>query len=344
MPDGVDFRVLRTSGELESIEPTWRTLWLSDSNATPFQSPAWLLPWVRQFGQPDLRTILVSRSRAPIGLLPFYVYRDPHTSTRKLLLLGAGTSDYLDGIFAPVCTAEHIREAVQVLDENRDWNIAALTQLRAGSRLLQALAPNHQPFATETCSRMPALPVAGLPRKIRQNVNYNRNRAHRQGTLEFTLASHSDCLELFQVLVRQHTDRWRERGASGVLSDPRVLAWHRQAIPLLAREGLLRLSALRHNGEIIATMYALIDPPGRPARTLYVYLPAFSRRHATLSPGTLLLAKAIEHACANGVEAVDLLRGDEPYKQLWHSEKTPTWGLELHSFAQPQSAALTQAA
>jgi hypothetical protein len=40
----------------------------------------------------------------------------------------------------------------------------------------------------------------------------------------------------------------------------------------------------------------------------------------------LLLALAIEHAAEHDVRTVDLLRGNEAYKHLWHSALVPTYG------------------
>ena len=64
-------------------------------------------------------------------------------------------------------------------------------------------------------------------------------------------------------------------------------------------------------------------------RTQYFYLTAFSGEHAELRPGTLLLASAIEHAAQEGVAIIDMLRGEEAYKQLWYLEPAPTCGLEI---------------
>ena len=81
---------------------------------------------------------------------------------------------------------------------------------------------------------------------------------------------------------------------------------------------------LRLNDEAIAALYSLIDPK-RAGRAQYFYITAYSPEHADLRPGTLLIAYAVEHAANEGVETIDMLRGDESYKQIWHMEKVPTW-------------------
>jgi CelD/BcsL family acetyltransferase involved in cellulose biosynthesis len=158
---------------------------------------------------------------------------------------------------------------------------------------------------------------------------YYRNRAARLGQLEFVFADERTWPMFFDALVHLHTMRWQRRGESGVLADCRVLAWHREAIPILQQHGLLRLCALRHNGEVIGIAYSLVDPMTHPFRTQYVYLIAHSVQHAKLRPGTLLLAELIEHAANEGIDMIDMLRGEEEYKKLWHVESVPTYGFTV---------------
>lgn len=333
MRNGVRCELIRTTSELEAFQSSWRTLWSEDARATPFQRPEWLLPWWRQFGQPDLRAVIVLQQGRPIAFLPFYIYREPTSDERQLLLIGAGTTDYLDGIFTPECTPEYVQLAIDLLQAEGGWDVLYATQLRPESMLLQALsrqsASEVRRFETESCSRMAAVSMAGLPVKIRRNAMYYRNRALRQGKLEFTVAGASDWAESFEALERLHTKRWQSSGEPGVLADPRVLGWHREALPLLQASGLLRLCCLRLNGETIGVLYSLIDPASWPERTQYFYLTAFSIEHADLRPGTLLLGYAIEHAAEEGVKTIDMLRGNESYKKIWHVQPVSTYGFAL---------------
>ena len=328
------FRILRTTNELDAFVPAWCALWQKDSAATPFQHPDWLVPWWHHFTQPELLAVIMYRAADPVGFLPFYIYPDERSGERQLLLLGAGTSDYLDGIFAPECEIGQIRAALDLLATREHWDILHAAQLRPSSKL--ALAMEHlatKPFNGEPCSRMDAVTIADLPLKIRRNAMYYRNRAQRLGPLELTVEEGSSIATAFEALVGLHTARWQERGETGVLADPQVLAWHREALPLLARSGSLRLCALRLKGSIIAVLYSLIDPPSRADRTQYFYLTAYSTADADLRPGTLLLALAIEHATQEGVRTIDMLRGNEAYKQIWHLAKTPTCGFSLEHSA-----------
>jgi CelD/BcsL family acetyltransferase involved in cellulose biosynthesis len=155
---------------------------------------------------------------------------------------------------------------------------------------------------------------------------YYRNRAMRAGALELHVADGTNWEEKFDALIRLHTERWEDCGEQGVFADERVVRWHREALPMLERSGLLRLCSLRLRGEVIGVLYSLLDPVERQERTQYFYLPAFSIQHADLRPGTVLTALAVERAAREGVRTIDMLRGDEEYKRLWHTQRTPTFG------------------
>jgi CelD/BcsL family acetyltransferase involved in cellulose biosynthesis len=147
--------------------------------------------------------------------------------------------------------------------------------------------------------------------------------------LEFTVANEDNWSTIFDELEPLHTARWQNSGQPGLFADSRVCAWHREALPALLGSGTLRLFALSLNDEIIAALYALLDPPTRSDRTLYFYMTAYSIRHAKLRPGTVLMALAAEPAAQEGARMVDLLRGDEPYKQLWQAQRVPTFGFSM---------------
>jgi CelD/BcsL family acetyltransferase involved in cellulose biosynthesis len=328
MRDGV--QELRTTAALEAFVTEWRAMWEADGQASPVQHPAWLMPWWRQFGTAELRAVVIRRGLEPVGLLPLYVYEEPATGERKLMPLGVGTTDYLDGVFRPECGVAEIRRAVDGLNAEVGWDALYVPQLRVRSRLAEALAGAEE-FAGEPCSRMAAVSVADLPSKLRKNVGYYRKRAERDGKVSLQVAARAAVGRVFEVLVEQNTQRWQEAGEPGVLADRRMLEWHRQALPELERAGLLRLYALTRQGEVLATMYAVADRVGRAERSVYGYITSYAVAHADVAPGTILLAMAMEHAASEGMAWVDMLRGDESYKRLWHMSQAATVGYSLEN-------------
>ena len=364
--------ILRSTAALESLVPEWTELWEAAPDARPFQHPAWLLPWWHQFGQPDLRVVTLRKAGSGrlVGLVPLYIYQKPGVEQqpgnqqqpdrnqrpgidrqagidgqaggsggrrgageRQLLLLGAGTSDYLDGIVLAECSAEELAQALRPLWAEVAWDVAYLTQLPPESRLVRALellgSEGVETFAGEPTSRCPARTISELPAKVRREVLFCRNAAIAHGRLELNRASGNDLHGAFDDLVVTHTARWASRGEPGVLADPAVLRWHREALPLLERAGLLALLTLRLEGRPIATMYSLLDPPTRARRTQYLYLMGFDAEREELQPGRLLMAYTLEWAAEQGVPWIDMLRGEESYKQFWHVERVATRGFAV---------------
>jgi CelD/BcsL family acetyltransferase involved in cellulose biosynthesis len=173
-----------------------------------------------------------------------------------------------------------------------------------------------------------ALPAARpgtlpIPRRMADNIRHGRTRAARAGVLAYELADAGSIPALLAALVRLHTRRWSLRGLPGVLGDASVAAALGEATPLLHAAGLLRLHGLRLDGELIAVLYCLADAAGAAARHCYYYIGGFDPRCAAFSPGTLLIAQAIESAAAEGAAAFDFLRGGEAYKYRWGAVDQP---------------------
>ncbi len=328
----ISSNVLTDAAALDALLPSWSTLWAEDPHATPFQHPAWLRPWWRQFGPDGLLHTLALRdsdTERLLGLLPTYLYRQPETGSQLLLLLGAGTTDYLDGLWSPALPGAAASTLQALLGEPPPWDAAYLAQLRPDSPLRLAAKRAHLPLASAEPTAV--LDVAApLPARLRANIGRYRRRAAATGTLTCTVASDAaSALDSFETLLRFHSDRWGARGEPGVLADPRVQAHHREAIPQLQVAGLLRFFRLTVDDVVLGVLYALADPPARSQRTLYLYLIGFEAAAANLSPGTLLLHEAWEYARNEGFAALDLLRGGEEYKQLWGAQQRPTFALDL---------------
>ncbi len=319
--------ILTTAQAWEALVPEWLALWQSSPHATPFQHPEWLLPWWRAFDRHPLLVATARRDGRLLAMVPLFVYVEPGSGTRKLLLAGAGTSDYLDGVFAAECTEGDVRTLLARLAQ-QSWDRADLTQLRPESLLSRALGQSSSPYVTrapgEPCSRRPAVEIAELPPKLRAEVRYRTNAARALGKLELHSAAGNDWELAFELLVHFHTERWERAGEGGVLADPQVLAHHREALSAMLAGGVASLTVLRAGAEPLGVLYCLLDPPERLRRTQYLYLMGHATRFESLKPGILLLGLAIEQAARDGFVMVDMLRGNESYKKFWRVEAVPT--------------------
>jgi CelD/BcsL family acetyltransferase involved in cellulose biosynthesis len=338
--DAARVEAITTLAGLEALGPEWERLWMQSLHATPFQSPWWLLPWWKHLGRGTLASIAVrcAGTGELAALAPLYLDADRATGRRRLFPIGITTTDFLDVLLRPGWEAVSLRCLASHLAQRAgDWDLLEFPQLRRGAALLALPAPAAWRQEIAPGEPSPVLPlsdaVAGrasaIPAAMARNVRYCRGRAQRVGNLACRTADARSIPAFFEALVRLHTRRWSERGSAGVLNDASVLAWHREAMPLLHEAGLLRLHALLQGGEIIAVLFCLADGAHRPERCCYYYLGGFDPRLRSLSPGTLLVAYAIDQAVAEGARAFDFLRGAEAYKYRWGAVDQPTSVLRL---------------
>ena len=311
---------------LAAIEPEWEQLWQRCPEATPFQHPAWLLPWCRRFAPPRLAVVTLRRGGRLVGLLPGFMRRESPVEPRALALLGEGISDYLDALLDPA----HLEEQIATLGEHlaERGEACDFEALREGSPLLRVPASRWcrceiKPSAICPVLRLPARGV-GLDTVVSgetlRNVRRARARASTLGKLTHRLADAASRAELVSALFTLHGARWRGVGETGVLGGGAVRGFHEEASTALLDAGLLRLFTVHLDERPIAALLALFAR-GRA----YLYLQGFDPEFARLSPGLLATACAIDQAFVEGVSAVDFLRGQERYKYLWGAEDEPTY-------------------
>jgi CelD/BcsL family acetyltransferase involved in cellulose biosynthesis len=301
--------VLTTDSELAAIWPAWEALWRRIPGACPFSAPAWLRPWWNVFGTGRPVVASMHGPAGPVGLLPLYRLED------KLLPMGVGISDYFDVLLAPEAPIDAasalLNAALQVSDAPR----CDLPELSPNAHLLHANTPTgwHDDWwISSPCPVLPMQPEPAIPKGRRRDLRQARHRADRAGGWSVQCADSTCCGELLDALVALHGKCWQARGQCGVLADPRVLAFHRAAVPLLLQAGLLRMRAIRLRGRIAAVAYAM-----SAADRIFLYLTGYDPDTKFESPGILLLGHMLEVAAGEGKREAHFLRGDEPYKYAW---------------------------
>jgi CelD/BcsL family acetyltransferase involved in cellulose biosynthesis len=324
--------VVSSLAALERLTPEWESLWRR-ARASPFQSPAWLLPWWKHVGRGVLASAALrcAEDGELVGFAPLYVYTDPQSNTRHLFPLGIATTDRLDMPVAPGWQARVGRALVDhLVDRADEWDLLEAPQLPAGSALGALAWPARWRGEMSAGDPNPVLALpAAVPASMARNLAYCRRRVQREGSVTYESADAKSLPELLDALDRLHARRWAGREQPGVLRGEGVLDWHREAAPLLLERGLLRLIALRIDGRVLAVLHGLADPPWVARRRWSYYIGGFDPEAASLSPGTLLVGHAIEQAQAEGAALFDFLRGTEPYKQRWGAEPEAMWTLRV---------------
>jgi CelD/BcsL family acetyltransferase involved in cellulose biosynthesis len=296
----VEIRVIRDSETLTALQPEWLDLWRRSPNATPFQSPMWLLPWWRHFGSNDLHVIEFREDGRLEALAPLYILRDDCESLG--LFLGTGISDYLD-----VLGDQSFIEEIAKVD-CQTWD---LQQLRASSPMLNEALPNG--WTDNVDDQDPCLVLAlsqlSLSTHFQKKLRYYRRQL---GDATFEEANAENLNELLQSLFDLHAARWQRRGMPGMLADDVIQEFHREVAKAMLDADTLRMYAIRSARRIVAAFYGFAG-----ATTIYYYLSGYDPELEKLSPGTLIIAHAVECAVRDGATTFDFLRGAEEYKSSW---------------------------
>jgi len=311
MTASVEIADIVSRRQLEALEPAWWALWRLCESATPFQSPAWLIPWWASFEPGPLRTVAAWRGDRLVGLSPSYL----EEASGRLLPLGISASDHLDVLVDPAepdAGTALLRHAA-----SQDWDAWCLEELRPGAAAVGLEFPRGWRITLEPQSPCPVLDLAGrgrwpdaVPKRRRDQVRHALNAAARQGPV--TIETASDPGSFLDALERLHAARWALRDEAGVLAGQRTTAFHRDAARRLGDAGLMRAFVLAVGGEIAACHYGFAAKG-----EAFYYIGGFHPSFARQSPGTILVGHAIEEAKAEGCRSFSFLRGGEPYKYAW---------------------------
>ena len=310
--------VLRDGAALAALEADWWSLWRRARAATPFQSPAWLIPWWREFRPGALLTLAVREQGRLVGLAPFYVEQGP--LGRRLLPVGISLSDHLDVLLDPDCERGAAAALAEAASREGGWERWELEELQPGAAAFALPLPEgcFEERASASACPVLALPEGAanladaLPRKKRRDLNQARSRAARRGEVAVEAATALSAPAFLGELFRLHALRWESRGEAGVLADDPVRRFHHAALPGLMAAGLLRLRLLRIGGRAVAAYHGF---PHRGRE--YAYLTGFDPEYDFESPGMILTAHAFEEARAEGAREIHFLRGQETYKYGW---------------------------
>lgn len=302
--------------DLAALEEPWKALATASASATLFQTWEWSAAWWahNRVGKRLVGLLVRDTQGNPIGLAPLFL------SAGILRLVGTGGSDYLDLLALPGQESAVAEAVAQWLQTNhRRWLWADLQQVPPGG-VAEAL-PGAEVWRGETCPYLP-LPetydgfLKTLSKKHRQNIGYYERSMAKTHALELRLASAATLTQDMDAFFSLHQLRWRGRWMPGAFASQAARAFHTDAATRLLDSGNLRLHTLWLDQKAVAAIYCF-----HKGQTTFYYLGGFDPTLAKLSPGTVLTAKAIQHAIErDGATTFDFLRGDEGYKYRWGAQ------------------------
>lgn len=313
---------VRDAAGLEALAPEWSGLCERSPLATPFQSPEWALPWWELMGGGGLFTLALRIGRGLAGVAPLFIYKNANGEGRRVLtFLGSGISDYLGFAVLP----EYGERAIElflghIASKKGLWDVCTFDDVPAASPLACA-----GPVEGMKCEKteQDACPVLKLPRTFeeflsklpggyRARVKRSKRAFEKIGGLKIEIADTGNLDGFLDDFFWLHTARWASEGGVGLLFEPNVREFHREAARGFLKKGWLRLYRMEFGDRAVASVYSFAKD-----RRFYAYLGGFLPQLSRMSPGRVLMAEVIKDAINAGFEEFDFLRGREDYKYTW---------------------------
>jgi CelD/BcsL family acetyltransferase involved in cellulose biosynthesis len=179
------------------------------------------------------------------------------------------------------------------------------------------------------------------PDRVTSCLNKHRRLLERRCRFRIEMLEESgEVMAAFELLVQLLHTRWHGHRHGSALDNLATQRFHRHVIPLLLREGRLRMIRLSADMRTIAVFYGLATGVPRvaaasgPARGGWwgYYLAGYDREWAgRIHLGRIALAAAIELASREGAVEFDFLKGVERARYLWPVRERVTVDADLYS-------------
>jgi CelD/BcsL family acetyltransferase involved in cellulose biosynthesis len=300
----------------------------------PFLRHEWVRTWWECFGAGrDLHVIVVRADGRIVAIAPLMVetVRMYGLSIRKIDLIHNDHTPRVDVVVAG--RPEQAYRAIwDALMASRDqWDVLQLSRVVRGSATDAAMSQfaidARCPTGRWEGDVSPYLALTGtwddyyrsLPGKFRQNLRNRLSRLVRVGEPRLEILDDASALaDAREDALRLEASGWKRESGTAICCDPAVQRFYTLLADRATARGWLRLLFLTVGGQRIATSYG-----SRYRNRLFLFKTGYDPAFATCSPFKLLTYFAIQDAYGAGLDEVDFLGDEEPWKLEWTQTTRP---------------------
>lgn len=330
------FEVARTSAEMEALAPAWRALDDGATSPSFFQSQAWCTHVVQVLlRSPSGRTVepfVISAwdDDRIVAVWPLQLCRE--TGARVLTDLTRPFSQYADVVLATdsrIAPEAICRRLIEEARRRSRADALVLRKVRSDVPLGRVLASAARML--EAPQRAPWVDMAGhatfpafhatAKAKTRKNVRNATHRLEKLGAITHQVERRAASMDAALERCFDLRSTWLE--SKGLTST----AFAHPAFADIVR-GLADTAA--HDIDVLSMMLMLDDQPISIHygfllnRRYYAFMAARNPDFDACSPGKVHLEHVLSACHALGIETVDFLAPDMPYKTVWATGTTET--------------------
>ena len=311
-------------------------IWDSLAGGVPFRQVAWLGSWWKHLSEGREAYLVVARDSSGNvqGLLPLY-RAGSGTRGRTLHFIGDGSACTDD--ISVLATDEHaatVSEAIgrhlaEMASHHQDgWDVLDLDGIVEGNEACRALARGlrlggatlHSMSRMKTwfkkCEGTWEESLKQSSKSSRRAIGQLTKRLASIPELRYCVTEGEDVELAVAQMIQLHQARWIAAGETGTYAEPQFRDFIEAAVRAFEANGQLYLPTLHHGSDVIAAELHFIGQNGRS----YCYSTGYDINQMELEPGRLLNVCVLQHVHESTWLGVDLLRGDEPYKQRMKAE------------------------
>lgn len=314
----IDFSILTDINLVASIAVEWDDLLAKSRVNRAYGSSKWYLATVEL--KPGLQPLVFTarRNGTLSGLLPLWLdvneklatIGDDSFTEHSDIIAEDGDYEVITGLLDFALKGAANYDRLFLGDVKRDSNyIRAAEALGLGETVNGFFQPDKvMPYAVVDLTSGYDHYMKTLSRKFRLNLHRLCHKAARDGFVigELTPTDLNPAL-LPEMLLSLHLSRFGNR--SSIKSSQ---AWIRTLFPSLFAQGRLRIFAMLDHDRVVAMDSATVTRSG-----MYGFVGGFLSEVQKYDPGKLLIHKAIQQACLDGLTEFDLGWWRQDYKAHW---------------------------
>ena len=343
--------------QFHALRERWTHLLQSASGSNLFLTFEWLSTWWDVFGEgKELFVLLAEDQGELVAIAPLYAHTRTiaGVSLREIGLLGNQSvgSDFLGFIIKAGREPEALAAFGEALKQESGWDRLILDDVDGDSALVsrfRSLDLTQRCYVSQrrasTCPAM-TLPATweefmSQPDKIFKRIVQREcvKKLHKRHQVELLLSVGDQPLAPWlQMLFDLHTERWHSVGQPGAFDEARMKEFYLKISELFNRSGILRLSALRVDGNVDVMEYGAMY-----GDTYYSLQGGCSARGLELKAGHVLQYHIFE-SLVGQVREFRFLRGAERYKYQWGCVDRWTACVGLHRGVKAQAIGRGQSA
>lgn len=326
------------AGVSEEDRAGWRELAADRSESAPFVDEAWISACIEAFRPPEPLLLPCRQDGKLAGLAALQSLTESWAGRRIAVLQSLTTHESYRFDFLSLPGRADVQEQLwRRLCEAGRWDVIRLDHLPEGSPTLAAgLRVAHElgwrrlvepTFESpwRPLSRPPASWDHGLTQKFRSNLRNRERRLQQLGEVAFEVARGSaDLSRALETFYALEASGWKGERGTAIASRGHVKAFYDRLVELASSQ--MWIPILSVAGRPAAAQLLRVQ-----GRTMFMQKTAYHPDFSPFAPGQLLTARLIRYGIQNGMDALDFLADNMPWKADWAPQLRRHYRLLLFS-------------